>query len=113
MLDEFVVEAGFAAPTEHFGIEEIPFVAGKNPGADLCLGFDEPLGGKRLHGLAQHRARHAEAGGQFSISREQRSFGYLPRDDGAAEFGHHMRSEERRVGKAGVSTCRSRWWALQ
>src|SRR3546814_12441145 len=25
------------------------------------------------------------------------------------EFNHAMRSEERRVGKEGVSTCRSRW----
>src|SRR3546814_20508568 len=29
--------------------------------------------------------------------------------DLAAEAVHHQRSEERRVGKGGVSTCRSRW----
>src|SRR3546814_20982664 len=25
---------------------------------------------------------------------------------------HRVRSEERRVGKEGVSTCRSRWWPV-
>src|SRR3546814_16257525 len=32
-------------------------------------------------------------------------------DDGRAVAGRRQRrSEERRVGKEGVSTCRSRWW---
>src|SRR3546814_20707399 len=32
-----------------------------------------------------------------------------PRSRGNAQLRHAARSEERRVGKEGVSTCRSRW----
>src|SRR3546814_14751651 len=34
----------------------------------------------------------------------------LTPEEGAAAKLWHTRSEERRVGKACVSTCRSRWW---
>src|SRR3546814_16443571 len=47
---------------------------------------------------AHGRQRHAGAAG--NVRRLLRLF---------EEGGDHVRSEERRVGNAGVSTCRSRW----
>src|SRR3546814_17697678 len=38
------------------------------------------------------------------------AFGQIGRSLGMLPFQQYWRSDERRVGKKGVSTCRSRWW---
>src|SRR3546814_18470066 len=66
--------------------------------------------GSRLHGL--RRSGAAAERGVVDVAREraaacaQRAVG-IRRQPGFAET--HRRSEERRVGKECVSTCRSRW----
>ena len=68
VLDEVEVEPGLAAPSEHVGIEEVPFRTVEDAGADLGLGFDQPLGGERLHCLAKDGAGDAEAGGELHVA---------------------------------------------
>src|SRR3546814_11932668 len=60
-----------------------------------------------------------EEGGAVEAAQRQRPglriIGQGEREKGGAEaeqvaLAQAQRSEERRVGKAGVSTCRSRWW---
>src|SRR3546814_3886543 len=51
----------------------------------------------------QHPVRFAERGG------DQHDRSGDARGAGDRFGGHHQRSEERRVGKECVSTCRSRW----
>src|SRR3546814_1223650 len=75
--------------------------------SDLRLVADagEGLGGRPVAGRLEHAAQQhgdiaeAHAGPLFDT-----------RYDAVREIGVRARSEERRVGKEGVSTCRSRWW---
>src|SRR3546814_10803466 len=71
---------------------------------DLKSGITVLLLGALRHYLAivhlQHGDRHVRA-----VLREQPGHSQLA----CNQSGPHGRSEERRVGKEGVSTCRSRW----
>src|SRR3546814_19356851 len=65
--------------------------------------------GAGLRAVGMHNAIHGQAaaiGGNRDVARR-----YLITDyDIAGLDDKAARSEERRVGKEGVSTCRSRWW---
>ncbi len=63
----------------------------QNARADLGLGFDQALGGKRLHRLAQDGAGYAEAQRQFMVAGKDRAFGNVARDDPTAQFPHNHR----------------------
>src|SRR3546814_12352075 len=88
-----------ALPITHHGVADIQWVgqrAGATPGVvahaiDLVGALAASGGGNAL------REFGVEAGGAFAVARLQRAKRVL------------RRSEERRVGKEGVSTCRSRW----
>src|SRR3546814_13902475 len=60
----------------------------------------------RLH---PHDVAHRHAFGRLFLFPDDRQFDFPP---GRRAFGGEIvdRSEERRVGKACVSKCRSRWW---
>src|SRR3546814_11114068 len=52
----------------------------------------------------------ASAIAEFHMTGFYHEFGLIPRtSDGQEEWRESLRSEERRVGKECVSTCRSRW----
>ena len=89
MVHEDFIEACLEAPCQHIGIEEIPTRMAQNTGADLGLGFDEALGGKGFHRLAQNGAGNAEAQRQFMIARKDGPCRNGSRDDAAAQFTHH------------------------
>src|SRR3546814_17093967 len=88
--------------------------------SDLATLFAQP-GPERRHVTIRHRLKItalwllgqtvADRGGQRSG--EQGAIGtsetQVPDYQGADLFRGHRRSEERRVGKPGVSTCRDRW----
>src|SRR3546814_12195827 len=90
--------------------------------SDVCSS-DLALGGEELTGTVQQLA--PAAGSEFSVIRPDNATGNFvkvpqriavrialdPRQPLAARLrpGMSVRSEERRVGKEGVSTCRSRW----
>src|SRR3546814_12623085 len=66
-------------------------------------GHDRPSRDRDIRGCLSHRisapAAQAEAADRPRRSARLRAGGFRP-----------ARSEERRVGKEGVRTCRSRWW---
>src|SRR3546814_17322342 len=67
----------------------------------------DPIAGQRIGAPAAdrlHDRRPAEIGAQ----RRHQALAVSPRKAGLIVAG--ARSEERRVGKECVSTCRSRWW---
>src|SRR3546814_17669111 len=67
--------------------------------SDLVIGRHiAPFSGVGDVGEILHHARRA---------RPNRHFAYTTQRDGGADLA--ARSEERRVGQEGVSTCRSRW----
>src|SRR3546814_18340138 len=75
--------------------------------SDLSERFDAPIGQGDPFAASQHRCplRQIQAGGKMLAVAEQQA---------ATQFGVAIelairRSEERRVGKECVSTCRSRW----
>src|SRR3546814_17403905 len=95
--------------------------------------FGQPWSDPQLLALPAQVFRHVfvyvfeDAGGAGHVAVDQRAmaFGlFLGRQDLGFEFGLQLvllavgpdaqpdRSEERRVGKECVSTCRSRWWPL-
>src|SRR3546814_19103654 len=71
--------------------------------------FIPPFDGPRLHEIGEILAKPGGeplfVGGAVPAAHDQDDRGAEPR------VGHAERSEERRVGKEGVRTCRSRWWA--
>src|SRR3546814_11039004 len=58
---------------------------------------------------ASLRGPHATTAESRDGARRPVSTGLVKRDTNNDPYTHHLRSEERRVGKEGVSTCRSRW----
>src|SRR3546814_12389225 len=67
----------------------------------------------RVAGVVQdHRLEHGRVGNAQMIAFKRHQNGRTagePHDTTFMTFDHDMRSEERRVGKECVSTCRSRW----
>src|SRR3546814_3274304 len=65
----------------------------------------DPVGSARHHDLAARRTGSAQVVPRRTA---RNAAGLRPSDDGRTA-GRDARSEERRVGKECVSTCRSRW----
>src|SRR3546814_18731295 len=89
-----------AVLSRHIGTDQQRWIIG-------ILKLDATFAGVALHGLAIGRA-HNGGQGRF-IGEQRRGVGQIARKNEPYEEQSQQRSEERRVGKAWVSTCRSRW----
>src|SRR3546814_14045893 len=67
----------------------------------MIIAHPDVKGGRATKGLM----------GAIDIAPTLMALAGLSADEGRNRF-PNLRSEERRVGKEGVSTCRSRWWAI-
>src|SRR3546814_14741858 len=88
----------------HGGGETKPHADGEGVPANHHDQATEAAGHEHPPGTPPHDDAPAQSGAAMEMGDDHHD------DDEATPQVHPARSEERRVGKKWVSTCRSRWW---